>query len=282
MYLSLSIYNFAIQYHFFATFDFRDVKTTQLHISDHTQHLYVGKRHTMNHTIIPFDETFILYDPTDPLSLISALLALTPILVLQTYLSWLIITRDIESILVTLGQLTNELINKILKRLIKQQRPLVPVNINLNMDIINMDVSIVTDDNLNKLVYSLGPGFGMPSAHSQFLGFTLSFFTCQIWFNGVGQSKSHKFLYQLTFLVLNFAVCASRIYLLYHDWYQVIVGNLIGVAIGLLFYVFNNFLHACGFVDYILRKVPSFIQLNNMWSDRNHNLTQTYRKYKSD
>lgn len=233
----------------------------------------------MNHTITPFEETFILYDPNDPLSLISALLALTPILILQTYLSWLIITRDIESILVTAGQLSNEIFNKILKRVIKQQRPLVPVTIDLQMDIINMDLNIINDNNLDKLLYSLGPGFGMPSAHSQFLGFTLAFFTAQIWFNGIGQSKFYKSFYQIGLIVLNLAVCGSRIYLYYHDWWQVCIGNLIGIFCGLSFYLINCFLHESGLVQYILWKLPNWLQLNNVWYDKNCNLTNTFNNY---
>lgn len=63
-------------------------------------------------------------NPDDPLSLLSAWLALLPQALMVVYASTVFVTREMEGLLMFAGQLACEAINWILKRAIKEHRPL--------------------------------------------------------------------------------------------------------------------------------------------------------------
>lgn len=176
-----------------------------------------------SYNVIPFDDTLILYNPSDPISIICVYLSLSPILLLTFYLSWLIITREMESIIVAGGQLINEFINKILKRLIKQPRPHISL---------------------------MGPGYGMPSAHSQFVGFFLSYWSLKLWLQW-GHVES-KIRYNLYLLCFTLAVCLSRVYLLYHTFDQIIIGYVIGIIDGIIYFGAVGIVRQLGIINWIL------------------------------
>jgi dolichyldiphosphatase len=67
--------------------------------------------------------THVYYDPSDPLSLISAYLALIPQALMVIYVTLIYSRREIEVVLMFIGQLFCEFSNWILKRLIKENRP---------------------------------------------------------------------------------------------------------------------------------------------------------------
>jgi dolichyldiphosphatase len=67
--------------------------------------------------------THVYYNPADPLSFISACLALIPQALMVIYVTLIYSRREIEVVLMLIGQLVNELANWILKRLIKEERP---------------------------------------------------------------------------------------------------------------------------------------------------------------
>ena len=97
--------------------------------------------------------THVFYNPSDPLSLISAYLALIPQGLMVVYVTLIYSRREIELVLMFVGQLLCELANWILKRLIKENRPKgLPCSVQAYEDI-------------------LIEGYGMPSSHSQFMAF---------------------------------------------------------------------------------------------------------------
>jgi dolichyldiphosphatase len=67
--------------------------------------------------------THVYYNPADPLSLISAYLALLPQALMVIYVTLIYARREIEIVLMFAGQLFCELTNWTLKRLIKEERP---------------------------------------------------------------------------------------------------------------------------------------------------------------
>ena len=71
----------------------------------------------------PLKVTHVFYNPDDPLSLISAYLALMPQALMVIYVTLIYARREIEIVLMFVGQLLCELANWILKRLIKEHRP---------------------------------------------------------------------------------------------------------------------------------------------------------------
>ena len=161
--------------------------------------------------VVPFDETLVLYDPSSPLSLPSVLLSLSPILILTFYLSWLILDRDIESVIVAGGQLCNEFANKILKRVLKQPRPHEAL---------------------------IGPGYGMPSAHSQFAGFFFAYWTLRLWIRWHNPHMTPRRKWAASFLLLVSAllICMARIHLRYHTVEQTAVGFAVGVLLATLYF----------------------------------------------
>lgn len=185
---------------------------------------------------IPFDETYILYDKNDIAGIICCILALTPMLLLQSYLTWLIMERDFEPVIFTVGQLSNELINQVLKRVIKQERPLYNGTISLVFNGAN-----ISDDNMQENISSLRVSYGMPSAHSQFMGFFVSYLVLNMWFRWNNRYRIQRFdrmIYCVSGWLLSISVCFSRWYLEYHTWDQIIIGYQIGIIVGAVYYIF--------------------------------------------
>lgn len=204
--------------------------------------------------LIPFDDTFILYNPKDIISIISAYFSLLPILVLTFYLSWLIITREIESCIIAGGQLANEFLNKILKRLIKQPRPYQSL---------------------------LGPGYGMPSAHSQFVGFMASYITLRILFKWKTSNKIIKIIHILIINLISIITCYSRIYLKYHNWNQVIVGISVGLMNGTLYFLTIDIIRNLGIIDWLLTfKIMKLMYIKDTCNNNPITLEEEYINYR--
>ncbi|GMM57857.1 dolichyldiphosphatase [Maudiozyma humilis] len=180
--------------------------------------------------VIPFDETLVLYNPHDPLALPCILLSLSPILILAFYLSWLIITRDIESVVVAGGQLLNELSNKILKRLLKEPRPHAAL---------------------------IGPGYGMPSAHAQFAGFFCAYWTLRVWVRWYNPRNAHRtarrIIYTTALLAAAAAICAARVRLHYHSVEQTAVGFAVGALLATLYFAAVGIARTMGIVHAVTR-----------------------------
>lgn len=99
--------------------------------------------------------THVHYNPRDPLSYLSAYLALLPQGLCIVYATLLVSTREIEILFAFGGQLVCEGLNWALKRLIKEERP--------------------------ERVRVLGKGYGMPSSHAQFVGFWSVYVVLWLW-----------------------------------------------------------------------------------------------------
>jgi hypothetical protein len=67
--------------------------------------------------------THVYYNPSDPISLLSAYLALIPQALMVIYVTLIYARREIEVALMFTGQVLCELANWILKRIIKEERP---------------------------------------------------------------------------------------------------------------------------------------------------------------
>ena len=67
--------------------------------------------------------THVYYRPGDPISLVSAYMALIPQGLMVVYVTLIYARREIELVLMLSGQLLSELINWVLKRIIKEERP---------------------------------------------------------------------------------------------------------------------------------------------------------------
>jgi dolichyldiphosphatase len=110
-------------------------------------------------TQVPIYHTHVEYTRGDKLGYILALFSLLPIAILISYATLILFNRHAVMFFALIGQLLNEALNSILKHAIAIPRP-----------------------NLEK-----GRGYGFPSSHAQFMGYTLVFLT--LCFRGDSNSR---------------------------------------------------------------------------------------------
>lgn len=180
---------------------------------------------------IPYDHTYVLYDPKDVLAVCSVHMSLLPIYTMVFYTSWFLLTREIEPVIVIAGHMAGELVNKIFKRIVRQPRP---------------------DFHKDFGVGSYSLTYGMPSAHSQFMGFFAGYFTCVFVFKIDHFKPVQKAIGCATVVIAALSVAFSRVYLLYHTPQQVLVGLLFGAFLGLSFFVLISVARDVGLVDWVL------------------------------
>ncbi|GMM33806.1 dolichyldiphosphatase [Saccharomycopsis crataegensis] len=183
------------------------------------------------HHIVPFDETYILYDPSDPLSLVCVIFSLLPIGVLIFYFTWFITSRELEPVFLAFGQVCNNVINYVVKRLVKSPRPL----------------SLYQYTEFPELQND----YGMPSAHSQFMGY----FATYVFLRLLLQNTNLKTLRGRLFCgILLYSACCltafSRVYLLYHEVDQVVIGVLVGSVIGAAYFIVVSFVRDIGLIEW--------------------------------
>lgn len=185
-----------------------------------------------NITLVPFDHTYILYSPENPLSLPLAATSLFPILVLVFLFSWHIVTREVEPCIFAAGHVCNDLISGIFKNLVKYPRP-------LRGQVFKQDGGLV---------------WGMPSSHSQFMSFwfTYTYFTYIQNYPQYQLSTAEKIFYSLGGLGVVALVVASRILFQYHNWFQVIVGLILGNTLASAYFLLVCLLREYGIIDMIL------------------------------
>jgi len=73
--------------------------------------------------LISLHLTHVYYNPADPLSFISAHLALVPQALMVIYVTLIYARREIDVLLMFVGQVGSELANYILKHIIREERP---------------------------------------------------------------------------------------------------------------------------------------------------------------
>ncbi|CCD24716.1 dolichyldiphosphatase NDAI_0D04020 [Naumovozyma dairenensis CBS 421] len=215
-----------------------------------------------NENIIPFDDTYILYDPNDPISFLSAYFSLLPILILSFYLSWFIITRELEACIMAAGQLSNEIFNNIIKNIIKQTRP----------------YHNYFGESFQQ--NTLRSGYGMPSAHSQFMGFLTLYLSLRYIYNWNNLSAFWKFLGISFITILGGCVCFSRLYLKYHSFNQVLVGWTLGTLTGSSYYLLVGIIREIGIIDWVLTwPIMKWLYVKDSWNLAPSTLKEDYQIY---
>jgi len=164
--------------------------------------------------------THVEYPDGDLLGKVLAYFSLLPQAIIIGFVTLILFRRDLHTITFFIGMVFNELINTVLKYIIKQPRP------------------ISRDNNYNE--------YGMPSSHSQFVWFFSIYMFLFIWIRlqHITNTKSvwfSKTIVSLGCFAAALIVTVSRIYLLYHTVSQVAVGALIGSLLGLLWFLLTNY-----------------------------------------
>ncbi|KAF9530374.1 PAP2-domain-containing protein [Crepidotus variabilis] len=138
---------------------------------------------------------------------------------MASYAALAVQTREFLVIVMWAGQFVGELLNWIIKRIIKQERP----------------------------IYSVGTGYGFPSSHSQYMAYFTSFLFCHLYFRHRFSSTGYAVidtLWRITvycgLLAWTGLVAYSRYYLGYHNAYQIFWGLGIGATFGALLYLLST------------------------------------------
>lgn len=211
---------------------------------------------------------FPIQDPSDPISLLSAWLALLPQALCVVYATLLWSHREAEVALMFAGQLACEALNFALKRLIKQERP--------------------------KRIPLLGKGYGMPSSHAQF-AFFWAVSVCLFllvrhvpkgratpasagpakknvgdggveWaarFRAVEEfahspwSLAHRAVAGVCSVAVAGAVAWSRVYLGYHTPAQVAAGVAAGTASAVGWFALTGWVRSSGLLSWALQLPPA-------------------------
>ncbi|KIM44955.1 hypothetical protein M413DRAFT_367393 [Hebeloma cylindrosporum] len=165
------------------------------------------------------DLTHVLYDDSSYFSLALALITLSPILLMASYAALAVQTREFLVIVMWAGQLFGELLNWVIKRAIKQDRP----------------------------IQSIGNGYGFPSSHSQYMAYFASFLACHLYFRHRFASTGYSFLDFLWRMMVyaglvgwSGLVAYSRYYLGYHNVHQISWGLAIGAVLGVFLYIITE------------------------------------------
>lgn len=228
----------------------------------YTRHQHFSR--TINYTMestslessIPFDHTYILYNPNDLVSTICVQFSLLPIYIMVFYTSWFLITREIEPVIIVGGHLVGELMNKIVKQIVKQPRP---------------------DFHKDFGAGSYGLSYGMPSAHSQFMGLFAAYYICTI-LKKVPLQLWKKALGVLLLSTSAVGVAFSRVYLLYHTSEQVLVGVILGGVLGTGLFVVASVFRDVGIVDWVLSwRIVRFFWIKDLYYHSYQSFEDEYR-----
>ncbi|CAG2102990.1 unnamed protein product [Medioppia subpectinata] len=157
---------------------------------------------------IPLSITHVLYPKDDIIGQLLALLSLTPFGIVVAFITLTLFVRDIHVIFFFGGQLMNEALCLVLKRVFRQPRPQQVVG----------------------AAHHSNRSYGMPSQHSQFMAFFTAYCLLFFVFRLKRKSYSFKALLVVAITTLFAGVVYSRIYLLYHYWSQCLVGIAVGVV----------------------------------------------------
>ncbi|OBA16906.1 uncharacterized protein OGAPODRAFT_38952, partial [Ogataea polymorpha] len=178
--------------------------------------------------LVPFDHTYILYDESNIFSLAVALFSLLPILILVFLFSWFVVTREIECCLIALGQVINDVISCMLKKLVKLERP-------TKGQIFKKEGGLV---------------YGMPSSHAQFMAFFVTYMSLRMFLQWpTPVERSTKIGLSVLLVAAQVLVCYSRLYFEYHDLAQIWVGTLLGQVLGSLCFLVVALLRDLGVVN---------------------------------
>lgn len=163
--------------------------------------------------------THVEFPKGDRLGHMMAWFSLIPVFSVVAFLAIIVIRRDLTTIFFFIGFFVNEFSNQVLKRIIKEPRP-------------------------SRLGQPLWSEYGMPSAHAQFMGFVTAFVILLFYVRIkvvtliIPLAKLWKHFLTAACVLTSIVVSYSRIYLRYHTPNQVLVGLVLGLLFGALWFVF--------------------------------------------
>ncbi|KAI1318323.1 Dolichyldiphosphatase 1 [Mortierella claussenii] len=178
-----------------------------------------------HHTLTSLSITHVQFSESDVLSKIFAYVTLSPLAILCGYVAIILTLRDLKPAVMFAGQLANEAVNQVLKRLVKQARP----------------------------TEYLGDGYGMPSSHSQFMAYFAAYTIILMYRRGITPGSIISPTVSALVVIWAALVVYSRVHLYYHTWQQVVAGTICGILFALLYYsIVQHILRPKGIFDWIV------------------------------
>lgn len=171
----------------------------------------------------PLSLTFIEYQEGDKIGFFLAWFSMLPFIYIVSLCTLIIFRRDIQTIMYFGGFCVSEVFNHYLKKIFKQARP------------------ARTRDKMG--LYDV---HGMPSDHAQtffyFMTYLAIFIIVKSKMPGTPRLRAMRNRFLVFGQIVMAAVVAySRVYLHYHTIAQVVVGAVIGITLGFVWYYFVNY-----------------------------------------
>lgn len=169
---------------------------------------------------VPLSLTLVEYPEGDFIGKILALTSLLPFMIIVGFLTLILFRRDLHTIAFFAGILINDCINFILKHTICEARPIRRQNVYVE--------------------------YGMPSTHAQFMWFFTAYiflFVCIRLHYNTRTTTLENFWRLSTIIgsiIVAILVTYSRVYLLYHSNSQVLCGTLLGVILGITWFLITH------------------------------------------
>lgn len=197
------------------------------------------------------EATTVLYRPGDLFGELMAFASLLPIAICVALFTAFICRRTAQDLWVGGGQIANEILNSLIKIVLKVPRPHSPV-INMPED-----------------------SYGMPSAHSQYMGYfsAVIIADCLVstklaWFRRLARVALVLSMSALTMF--------SRYYLHYHTPGQIFAGYFCGCAMACAWLLCGQLLRALGLMQWAIELWPCRLMLVK---DESYNLETEYENY---
>jgi len=193
----------------------------------------------------PVSLTYVDYPTDDLIGKVLAWSSLTPIFIVIALGTLIIFRRELHTIALFIGILTNEALNQVLKYSIKMPRP------------------CRSNEQAHHTIY------GMPSSHGQFVAFFAVYMTYFAYIR-LKQSTSDNWWNNLRQHLVAFAalgsaviVSFSRVYLYYHTVEQVGAGILVGCLTGSLWFYLVHVILTPMFPDIVNTKFAEFFLIRD-------------------
>ncbi|KAF6034576.1 DOLPP1 [Bugula neritina] len=201
--------------------------------------------------------THVQYLEGDVIGFILAWSSMLPIFIFVSIVTLVLFRRDLHTVCFGAGLLLNEVLNKILKRVIAEPRP------------------VASHRPTNAL------GYRMPSDHSQYMAFFSVYVTLFLCIRSHSTGACLERIWKLilvTGVMLSAAACCySRYYLLYHTPAQIYWGILVGVLTGILWFCMVHLILTPYFPQITTWKVSEFLMIrdytlipNTLWFEYCH------------
>ena len=198
------------------------------------------------------EATTVLYKPGDYFGCVMAFASLFPIALCWVLLTVFLCRRTAQDLWIGAGHVANEILNNMVKVIIKEPRPHPPV-INLPED-----------------------SYGMPSAHSQYMGYFSAIFICET-LRSRSTSTPRKIVRIAIVLVMSAMTMYSRYYLHYHTPKQIFIGYLCGNFTGVYWLLLIKLLRKVGLLSWALNLLPFRLMLVK---DSDYSVEREYQDYK--